>query len=306
MAENKPQLTKSQVVFYDDNVEDEALRHTYWLRNKQLKGVTSTLLKFAFPDMYKGISKETLNKAASRGKGVHEAVQALSLFGGEATTPEESNFLNIVNDNKLTMLDYEYLVSDNKHFASAIDIVALNKDGEVILIDIKTTAERHYDAVSLQLSIYADWFEQMNPEHKVAGLYLLWLRGDEARYEEVPRVGTSKIKQLIRAWQKQDEAYKYDDSPKWLKRTSHTMAMLTSKIEELTQQLEELKAETLQKMTDEHYYALKDCGICISKVAATTGTKFNSTAFKKDHPEEYAKYLQTVSKKEYLTIKKSK
>lgn len=300
-----PQLTQSQVVFYGNDIEDEKLRHTYWLRNKQLKGITSTLILYAFPDMYKGISKETLQNAADRGNNVHDNVQAYALWGGEPNSDEERSYQKIARQYGLSVIETEYLVSDNKKYASAIDMVCMNKDNEVILVDIKTTSQRHYDAVSLQLSIYAEWFERMNPGIKVSGLWLLWLRGEEGRFEEVPRVGSTTLTSLIRAYEKGKEDYHYSNDPRWLSLRTKKMSALMDKIEALTAQLDELKAETLQQMKDEHWYSLKSNDVTISMVAAKESERFNSTKYKKEHPEEYAQYITKTKTKEYITVKKS-
>ena len=303
---NEITLKRSEVVFYGDKVENPELRHTYWLGEKQLQGVTSTLMKVAFPDMYKGISKAVLDNAAERGHNVHDAVEAFAIFGGEPITVDEANFQMLQQEHGFRVLETEYLVSDEKELASAIDIVAQDKDGDIILIDIKTTSDRHYDAVSLQLSIYADWFEKQNPKHKVKALYLLWLRDGECRYEQVPRVRTSKIKELKKAWQTHDEGYVYDDSPRWLPARCKKMSQLMEQIEKYQKQLDDLKAETLTQMQDEHYYSLKSGNISISKVAATMSPRFDAKKFQQYYPDLYSQYVTMTKKKEYITIKKGK
>lgn len=41
--------------------------HQYFIGKKELKGVTGTLIKKAFPDTYKNIPESVLMKAAERG-----------------------------------------------------------------------------------------------------------------------------------------------------------------------------------------------------------------------------------------------
>ena len=45
--------------------------HQYFLGEKELKGVTGTLIKKAFPDTYKNIPESVLMKAAERGALIH-------------------------------------------------------------------------------------------------------------------------------------------------------------------------------------------------------------------------------------------
>jgi len=209
-------LTISRVKFYDNDYPDPELAHTYWLGDEQLKGVTSTLIRFAFPDLYKGVPLHNLQAAAKRGNDIHDQVQSFAVWGGTPTVPEEQSYETISKEYGFKVIDTEYLVSDEQSYASAIDMVAVNAEGKIILIDIKTTSERHYEPVSLQLSIYADWFENQNKDLKVEGLYLMWLRGEEYRFEQVPRVPSKKIQYLKKAYERQDSNYVYDVTPKWI------------------------------------------------------------------------------------------
>ena len=38
-----------------------------------------------------------------------------------------------------------------------------DEDGGIVLADIKTTYDKHYEKVALQLSIYKRFFERQNP-----------------------------------------------------------------------------------------------------------------------------------------------
>ena len=135
------ELIESRVVF--DEIE-----HTYTLDGKRLSGITGILHKYICPDKYTGISEETLNKAAERGHEIHSQVQMIvDGFGYANQAPEVEAFFDTMKGTYF--IAAEYLVSDNHHFASSIDIV----DSELNLYDIKTTSVLDTEYLSWQLSM---------------------------------------------------------------------------------------------------------------------------------------------------------
>lgn len=59
-ATKKITLNVPKITFIEES-------HQYFLGEKELKGVTGTLIKKAFPDTYKNIPEAVLMKAAERG-----------------------------------------------------------------------------------------------------------------------------------------------------------------------------------------------------------------------------------------------
>ena len=55
---------------------------------KELRGITSTLVKRAFPSDYDGIPEETLRRAAERGTRIHEAIEDYQAEDAFADLPE--------------------------------------------------------------------------------------------------------------------------------------------------------------------------------------------------------------------------
>ena len=69
MASKKEiKLVTSEVVFFEDS-------HQYFLGEKELQGVTSTLIPKAYPGTYMGIDQETLENAAARGTLMHKVIE---------------------------------------------------------------------------------------------------------------------------------------------------------------------------------------------------------------------------------------
>ena len=157
-------LKQSKVLFNED-------KHEYWLGKKQLQGITP-VINWLYDKTYEGISQKTLDDAKARGKHIHQLCQWYDETGAVSDEEQLQDYIGFTEN--LTHIASEYLVSDEKHFASAIDKIYQGEEG-VILGDIKCTSELHEENVTAQLSIYAMLFEQMNPKVKVEKLIAIWL-----------------------------------------------------------------------------------------------------------------------------------
>ena len=62
------ELVKSSVVFSEEN-------HTYFLGEKQLKGITGMISRQLFPNKYRDIPEYILKKAAEKGSRIHGQCQ---------------------------------------------------------------------------------------------------------------------------------------------------------------------------------------------------------------------------------------
>lgn len=195
-------LNQSSVVFNQH-------AHTYTLNGKTLSGVTSLLNRQLFKDKYTGISEEMLAKAASRGSLIHETIELVDELGVSSDMPEVIAYLDIKSKNNLCTLENEYLVSDNEHIASSIDLVF----DDCSLADIKTTSKLDKEYVSWQLSIYAYLFELQNPTLKVNKLFAIWLpkpQYGKPALVEVERIPNDIIELLIEC-DKRGEQFDYSN-----------------------------------------------------------------------------------------------
>ena len=176
----KLDLVESRVVFDNEH-------HTYTLDGRELSGVTP-IVKWLFPDTYKGIPQSVLDKAAEYGTLIHSKCELYDNMGILPSDDDECRQV-VVEYARLTK-DYqvaksEYLVSDEQDIASCIDKVFTDDS----LGDIKTTSKVHMVNVQVQLSIYA-WLYEMQTGRKANKLYLIWL--------PKPQYGTPMIKELER------------------------------------------------------------------------------------------------------------
>ena len=124
--------------------------HQYFLGDKELFGITNTLIKRAYPDTYKDVPQHILEQAARNGSLMHETIELYDELGIESDLKELANYKKILKENNLKVLASEYIVSDNEHYATAIDKVMQDADGNIILIDLKRTSVLHTENVSLQ------------------------------------------------------------------------------------------------------------------------------------------------------------
>ena len=280
-------LVKSKVRFDEE-------QHRYFLDEKELSGITGTLIKKAFPDTYKGIPDAVLAKAAERGNVVH---QNLELFDTVCSSdinimpsvlPEIKDYNEMLISYGLHHVDSEYLVTDNENFASAIDKVLADDEGNIYLADIKTTATLHYDNVSLQLSIYAKWFEEQNPDLKVNEIVCMWFKNGQSKFQPLPRVSDEQIDELINAYLADDTDYQY--------KVEVRMDALKIKQDDLKEQMMKMMEANKQK-------SIKTNIGSYSYVAATTKKTFDTKLFKDTEPEHYEYYLKETTTKPSIRIK---
>ena len=292
-------LIKSGVAFNQE-------AHTYHLGDKELKGVTGMLSAMLFKDKYAGISEDVLAKAAAYGSGVHEAVELWHTLGIEDGSDELGVYKALVEMNGLTFEASEYLVSDNETIASSIDLVFTDKNGEIVLADIKTTyggLDKEY--LSWQLSTYAYLFEKQNPGLTVDSLLGVWLRHDQGKVEPIQRRSPAEIEQLIYEYANNLPCTlnKAADVPAEVTTLADAIADMELQIKTMTAQRDELKEKILGLMRDNNCDKVElDGRVLITRVAATTRESLDSKAFKADQPELYAKYVKSSPVKESLKI----
>ena len=292
-------LIKSGVAFNQE-------AHTYHLGDKELKGVTGMLSAMLFKDKYAGISEDVLAKAAAYGSGVHEAVELWHTLGIEDGSDELGVYKTLIAKAGLNFEASEYLVSDNETIASSIDLVFTDKNGEIVLADIKTTyggLDKEY--LSWQLSTYAYLFEKQNLGLTVDSLLGVWLRHDQGKVEPIQRRSPAEIEQLIYEYANNLPCTlnKAADVPAEVTTLADAIADMELQIKTMTAQRDELKEKILGLMRENNCDKVElDGRVLITRVAATTREALDSKALKESHPDIYAQFLKTSPVKESLKI----
>lgn len=294
-------LIQSPVVFREGD-------HTYWLGDKQLHGVTSTIIRTAFPGKYDGISQAVLDQAAERGHRIHEEIEFHDRFGTMPDSIRLQNYEKLKEKHGLKVIENEYLVSDNETFASSIDIVCVDKDNNVCLVDTKTTYRLYEDSTALQLTMYKRLFELQNPTLKVAKLYALWLPSRDESIAELRELAPaddtyldSIIKQTLdnlaspapqekQPKQKEDKPLpdRYNELEKQYAYWSDIEDMAKAKVEETKQAIMALILEAGEKKLSSPRYTM-------SVIAETTKMTFNTNEFRKTHEDLYNEFLTKKS-----------
>ena len=296
-------LVKSKVRFDEE-------QHRYFLDEKELSGITGTLIKKAFPDTYKGIPDAVLAKAAERGSVVHQNLELFDTVCNSdinimhSVLPEVKDYNEMLISYGLHHVDSEYLVSDNENFASAIDKVLADNEGNIYLADIKTTATLHYDNVSLQLSIYAKWFEEQNPDLKVKEIVCMWFKNGQSKFQPLPRVADYQIDDLIAAYLADDAEYQYKvEVPEQFSALEQEFRLITARVDALKIKQDELKEKIMKMMEDNKQKSVKTQFASYSYVAATTKKTFDTKLFKDTEPDHYEHYLKETTTKPSIRIK---
>lgn len=292
-------LSPCPVLFVQDT-------HRYYRTDDglQLNGVTSTLMRRLFPDMYAGVPAAVLDAAARRGSIVHEDIELAETLGTEPSTDEGRNYVALKQEHALQAVASEYLVSDLRHYASSIDLVFQGpEENSVLLADVKTTARFHNEAVGWQLSIYAYFFEKMNPAIKVTGIMGLWLRGaDIASVITLPQRPADEVQALIEA-DLADRPYTWQPMvPAYVEGDATELAALSEQIHRLTEQRDRLRASVLASM-QQHGDASIDLGSCtLSVVRGAERATFDAKTFRTEHADLYGRYLKTKQSEPTLRI----
>lgn len=302
-AARKITLNVPRVTFIEES-------HQYFIGKKELKGVTGTLIKKAFPDTYKNIPESVLKKAAERGGIVHNTFETFcSIFDSDIRqypnpTEELQAFHSMLVAYDLHYVASEYLVTDGENFASAIDGIFADSEGNIYLVDYKTTATLHYDNVSLQLSIYAKWFEEQNPDLKVKEIVCMWFKNGQSKFQPLQRVADYQIDDLIAAYLADDADYQYKvEVPEQFSALEQEFRLITARVDALKIKQDELKEKIMKMMEDNKQKSVKTQFASYSYVAATTKKTFDTKLFKDTEPEHYEYYLKETATKPSIRIK---
>lgn len=290
-----PVLKQSPVTFRSED-------HTYWLGDKALKGITSSLVHRAYPKTYERPANfteeewnEVLMNAAAKGSNMHETIELYDELGAMSDLPELQSYIRIKEDNRLTVLATEYVVSDEKDYATAIDKVMMTDDGQIVLVDFKRTSQLHIDNVTCQQSICKRFFEKQNPELHVDSIYVMWLRDDKFKFEKLTPWADEALDLLFEADKKGVDfeiAKLYGDLPVKFAEVESEIANIEEQVK-LMQDRQKLLREGLYALMEEHNVkSWTGSKVKLTRVLPTESETFDSKAFKEAEPELYKKYVK--------------
>lgn len=288
-----PVLKQSPVRF-------DSATHKYWLGDKELQGITSTLVRRAYPDTYKKPDnytdeqwQEILANAAAKGSNMHETIELYDELGVTSELPELKSYIRIKEENNLTVLATEYVVSDESDYATAIDKVMMTQDGGIILVDFKRTSTCHIDNVTCQLSICKNFFERQNPDLKVAGIYVMWLRDDKSRFERLQPWADESLA-LLWACDKENKPFDltttYGDLPVKFAEVEAEVAQIETEVKRMQERQKELKQGLYDLMEAHNIKSWTGSKVKLTRVLPTKKMTFDSKAFKEAHSDLFKEF----------------
>lgn len=294
-------LKKSPVTFNQE-------AHTYHLEGVQLQGVTGMINDLVFPDKYTDIPHEILRKAAERGTYIHQCCELVDALDIVPDNLEARNYIALRLAHGLEVEESEYLVSDEKHFATCIDKVFRSGETTFHLADIKTTHKLDTEYVRWQLSVNAHLFELQNPEAKVDALFAIWLRGETAQLVDVERLPQETVLALMES----RVAGTPFASPYPATRAELPMAYqeMEDHIAEIERQCrywaerkKELTEGVMREMVRAGVYNWTGEQVQFIRKKDSIRKTFDKEAFEKDHPGVYARYLKESPVVGSITLK---
>ena len=136
-------------------IEFDADTHTYKVDGKILPSVT-TITGILSSIEYKEIDKEILERAAKRGSAVHKAIEDYTLWGDYDLDieyePYMEQFKKALEKYQFKTQKTEFMLTNNEICGTLDNMSILN--GDIIIIDYKTTATIHKKLLEAQFGGY--------------------------------------------------------------------------------------------------------------------------------------------------------
>lgn len=339
------ELKKSSVVFDEE-------RHTYYRGDVQLSGVTnlihSVLRLGIYPDAPEKVKQVFIPRAGYHGTCVHQAIRTYEELGieqvyfpekehetkdfGTVVFPAQDVSPELKEYKRLKGDDYKVLASeftvDYLAFASQIDAVWTDDNGNIILVDFKTNNLDKYpggeealkEYLSWQLSCYAFMFEKQTG-NTVNALYGMWLKGNQGGWWHIPIQPADKVEKLLNTvvlhdadtgeWTYLNEEMQVSEESKpEACNTTTDLAVpqdLTKAIADYLRMEKEIKVmkERLRELMEQNGITKWEC----DEFTATIGKPseritFDEARFKDNHRDMWEQYHNKVTKtKGSFTIK---
>lgn len=166
--------------------------HIY-LKDGMIVPSVSSILHFIFPNKYKDIPLEILNKKAEYGTKVHESIEKLEQTGEliELNIYQKialEQYLKLKNKYDIEVLEQEKIISYEYDYCGRFDMIA-RVGMDRCLCDIKTTSMLDKEYLSWQLSFY-----ELATGENFDKLYAIWLpKKDLGELVEIKRKSKKEL-----------------------------------------------------------------------------------------------------------------
>ena len=276
--------------------------HEYLLDGQPLISVTQLMRKHGLAPDYGAVTEAVLAAKAERGTLIHQEIEEYLKKGELGFTTELGNFIQYIDLNGIKVLASE-TVLHNDIVAGTADLIL---DGGIVA-DIKTTASLHKDAVSWQLSIYAELYNATHPTTPVTkGQAFHFNAEGELRVVDIPLKPQGEILRLLECERNgQPFTQALTVSQTALAELAYIEGLIKG-IEEQKKaaeaQAQELRAAILEAMEQNGISCFENESIRLTYVAPTTRTSIDGARLKKEMPEIAAAFTKTSTVKASLRI----
>ena len=306
IAQIKEALKRNFGVKYDP------ITHTYTnAEGLELSGITSIIKQFICPNIYQDVPAEVLENARIRGTKLHSLLELYANGTFANVTEEDKEVIDNFNAMVLALEDYEcieseYVVSNNELTASPIDLLALDHDGDLVIIDLKTTSALNIDFVTWQLNFYR-YFLELQTGLITDKMQALHATRGKAKFVRVQKIANKHLDYMLFC------AYNFaefknplqveEDKITKLETIYRKKKALEEQIKPLEEQEEQIKAEVIAEMKANAVKTYESNSIRVTFKSESVKNSFDSKKFAEAEPELYKNYLKTSKIKESLTIK---
>lgn len=293
-------------------VKYDPITHTYTnAQGVQLAGITGIIKQFICPNQYDSVAPAVLENARLRGNKLHSLLEIYASGVFPDVSEEDKEVIDSFNAMAVALEDYtcissEYVVSNNVNNASPIDLLALDIDGKLTIIDLKTTSSLNVDFVTWQLNFYR-YFLFLQTGLEAERLLTLHVTGSRAKFVEIPFIEYKHLDYMLNC------AYNFESFNNPLKADKKAIDRLEevyrrkkdleAQIKALEAENEEAKALVIAEMKKNAVKTHESLTIRVTYKSAGTSTRFDAKALEAENEEIYKKYLKTSTTKESLTIK---
>jgi hypothetical protein len=276
--------------------------HSYILNDKKLISVTQAMKKHGLSSDYSFVDDQTLEAAAEYGNLVHAEIENFIKNGIIGITQELEDFVKLSSE--LGLIPEKMaseVVVNNDTLAGTIDLVTMNKDGESVLVDFKTTTAVNKEACRWQLSLYERLYGK-----KFDKLYIFHL-AKKSRAIEVERIPEEEIDRFIECekngeiYQKKQLAVPDDFLQKVL--AAETAIKEAEELKKKAETAAEaIRADLMRVMAEQGIKSFENEALKITYIEPSTREIIDQTRLKKELPEIAREYTKTTTTKESIRI----
>lgn len=281
--------------------------HQYLLEDKELISVTTLMKKHGLSPNYAGVSSDVLKAKAERGTLIHKEIEDFIKKGDMGFTTELMNFIKArIKEKNNLIIESEKIVYNNIA-AGTLDLLLQELNDEYIVVDIKTTAVLHKEAISWQLSIYAYLLWFMDPTIKATkGQAYHFDKDGNLNIVDIPLKPFSEVARLLECESK-GEVFKQelcgrDADLMKLYEVEALIKTIEDQKKAAEEQAKELRAALMQAMNENGLTTFENERIRLTIKQPYERSSLDNTRLKNDFPQLVEQYTKKTMVKASLVI----